>query len=178
DAPAAKGKGKQLGQAVLPQQGGFQRTEANASGDAAKAPAAPPAEPAAAAPADGGQAPSDGFLINGSVNNGAASPFAQAAAFGNNRRGARSLYNGNVGFLLGNSALDARSFSLTGQDTPKPAYNHLMGMASFGGPIKLPHGNPQRRPNFTINYQWARDRNATTQSTLMPIAAERSGDFS
>src|SRR5947208_9171191 len=29
----------------------------------------------------------DGLLINGSVNNGAASPFAQMAAFGNNRRG-------------------------------------------------------------------------------------------
>ena len=37
--------------------------------------------------------PPDGFLINGSVNNGAASPFAQAAAFGNNRRGRGSLFN-------------------------------------------------------------------------------------
>ena len=141
----------------------------NASGDGAK----PPADngsAAGAAPAEASQAPSDGFLINGSVNNGAASPFAQSAAFGNNRRNGRPLYNGNVGFQLGNSALDARSFSLTGQDTPKPAYNHLMGMASFGGPIKLPHGNPMRRPNFVINYQWTRDRNATTQSALMPIA--------
>ena len=33
------------------------------------------------------RAPSTGFLVNGSVNNGAASPFAQLAAFGNNRRG-------------------------------------------------------------------------------------------
>jgi hypothetical protein len=45
---------------------------------------------AAAAPAttgDGGDdaAAGSGFLINGSVNNGAASPFAQARAFGNNR---------------------------------------------------------------------------------------------
>ncbi len=172
--PTAKGKGKPTAQAAVPQQSGFQRTEANASGDGAKA----PAETNGAAAPDSSQAPSDGFLINGSVNNGAASPFAQSAAFGNNRRNGRSLYNGNVGFLLGNSALDARSYSLTGQDTPKPAYNHLGGMASFGGPIKLPHGNPMRRPNFVINYQWMRDRNATTQSALVPTLAERAGDLS
>ena len=38
----------------------------------------------------------DGLLINGSVNNGAASPFAQLPAFGNNRRGPRSLYSGGM----------------------------------------------------------------------------------
>jgi len=174
--PAGKGKGKQSAQVTVPQQGGFQKTDVNAAGDGAKA---PPSEAAApAAPTEASTAPSDGFLINGSVNNGAASPFAQSAAFGNNRRNGRSLYSGNIGFQLGNSALDARSFSLTGQDTPKPAYNHLMGMASFGGPIKLPHGNPLRRPNFVINYQWMRDRNAITTPGLMPTDAQRAGDFS
>src|SRR5207245_313522 len=29
-----------------------------------------------------------------------------------------------------------------------------------------------------VNYQWARDRNATTASGLMPFLSERSGDFS
>jgi hypothetical protein len=38
-----------------------------------------------------------GFLINGSVNNGAATPLAQSAAFGNNRRGP-SLYNSSLGW--------------------------------------------------------------------------------
>ena len=42
----------------------------------------------------------DGFLINGSVNNGAASPFAQTRAFGNNRPGQRTLYSGGVGINL------------------------------------------------------------------------------
>ena len=73
-------------------------------------------------------APADGFLINGSVNNGAASPFAQSAAFGNYRRGGRPLYNGSLGVELNNSALDAQSYSLTGQNVPKPAYNHFIGM--------------------------------------------------
>src|SRR5690606_24913531 len=48
----------------------------------------------------------DGLLINGSVNNAAASPFAQPRAFGNARPGAASLYNGMIGSLLGNSAWD------------------------------------------------------------------------
>src|SRR5262245_10734833 len=56
----------------------------------------------------------DGLLINGSVNNGGASPFAQLAAFGNNRRNVRSLYNGGVGVIFGTSALDSRPFSFVG----------------------------------------------------------------
>ena len=76
------------------------------------------------------QRAADGLLINGSVNNGASSPFAQLQAFGNNRRGVRSLYNGSLGFNnLDISGLDARNYSLTGQDTPKPGYNHFTGLA-------------------------------------------------
>ncbi|HXE12229.1 MAG TPA: carboxypeptidase-like regulatory domain-containing protein, partial [Bryobacteraceae bacterium] len=88
------------------------------------------------------QGPDDGLLINGSVNNGAASPFAQFPAFGNNRRGRKGLYTGGIGMTLDNSALDAQPFSLTGQNTPKPAYNRLTGMAVLGGPLKIPHLMP------------------------------------
>lgn len=118
------------------------------------------------------------LLVNGSVNNGAASPFAQSAAFGNNRvKKNKGLYNGSVAFTADNSALDARSFSLTGQDTPKPSYNRFQGIVSLGGPLKIPHLF-QNGPNFFINYQWVRNRNATTQSALTPTLAERNGDFS
>ena len=92
------------------QGGGFRRAEINSSGAAAANVPSP-----GVSDADRGQDAADGFLINGSVNNGAASPFAQLAAFGNNRRGARSLYNGGIGLLLGNSAWDARPFSFTGR---------------------------------------------------------------
>ncbi len=118
----------------------------------------------------------DGFLINGSMNNGAASPFAQAMAFGNNRVGAKGLYNGGIGMTFDNSALDASPFSLTGQNTPKPAYNRLTGLATLGGPLKIPH-LLAHGPNFFVGYQWTRNRNATTQSALMPNLAERSGIF-
>lgn len=120
----------------------------------------------------------DGFLVNGSVNNGAASPFGQSAAFGNFRNKGRGLYNGSVGMIMGNSALDAQSFSLTGQETPKPGYNHFQGLFAFGGPVRFPGLSRQRPPNFSVNYQWTRNLNATTQSTLMPSAAMRGGDLS
>ena len=154
-APAGKGKkGKAAPPSPAGAQSGFQRADLNASADAGKL--------ASETPADSSQA-ADGFLVNGSVNNGAASPFAQSAAFGNNRRGARSLYNEAIGFTMDNSALDARSFSLTGQDTPKPAYNHLKAVASFGGPLRIPHLIRGNTLNFFVGYQLIRNRNATTQ---------------
>jgi hypothetical protein len=154
---------------------GFQRAEAAAARDGAKPPGEGEALPTAD---DSNQAPADGFLINGSVNNGASTPFAQAAAFGNNRRGPRSLYNGSLGLTLDNSIFDARSFSLTGQDTPKPGYNRVTGLASFGGPLRIPRLLPRGGPNLMLNYQWTRNRNATTSTGLVPTAAERSGDLS
>ena len=186
-APKAK-KGVKLPKGVPPPQAantssGFQRAEANASGDGAKAPEANGngngSAPSPAAPGEAtASAPTDGFLINGSVNNGASTPFAQSAAFGNNRRGARSLYNGSLGMVFDNAFWDARSYSITGQDTPKPGFSHVQGLASFGGPIKIPHLIPRNGPNLIVNYQWTRNRNANTQSSRMPTAAERIGDFS
>jgi len=126
---------------------------------------------------DVNQPATDGFLINGSVNNGAASPFAQLAAFGNARNNVRGLYHGAIGFRLDNSSLDARPFSLSGQSTPKAAYNRVTGVATLGGPLRIPH-LLHHGPDFFVSYQWTRDRDATTQSALVPDLAERLGDFS
>jgi hypothetical protein len=131
-----------------------------------KAEASPPPPPSDLA--------SDGFLINGSENNGAASPFAQAVAFGNNRTGSKGLYNGSLGVIAENSIWDARSFSLTGQNTPKPAYNHFTAVGTLGGPLKIPHVM-EHGPNFFIGYQWTRNRTAMTDSGLVPTQAQRDG---
>jgi trimeric autotransporter adhesin len=123
------------------------------------------------------QEASNGFLINGSVNNGAASPFAQLAAFGNNRNRAKGLYNGGVGIIFDDSALDARPFSLSGQNTPKASYNRVTSVATLGGPLRIPHVW-RRGPEFFVGYQWTRNRDAATQSALVPDLAVRAGDFS
>ncbi len=122
------------------------------------------------------QRAADGLLINGSVNNGAASPFAQAAAFGNYRGFGRSLYNGGIGITFDNSALDARPFSLTGQNTPKAGYNRMTGLLTFGGPLRIPH-LLKNGPNIFIGYQWTRNNNASTATAFMPDCAVRSGIF-
>ena len=153
--------------------GAFQKADLNAQGTPPPSDTKPPSDQDAA---ELSQRAADGFLINGTRNNGASSPFSQIPAFGNFRKGARSLYNGNLGLILGNSAFDARTYSLTGQDTPKPAYSRVTGLFSFGGPIKIPH-LLKNGPTFTVNYQWMRQRSAVTQSALMPTASERLGIF-
>jgi hypothetical protein len=176
EAPAATDKKKSkkkgdTGPTAANPQGGFQRANLNASDSGAK-PETQTGGTEEMAPA----AASDGLLINGSVNNGNNSSFAQSAAFGNNRRNGRSLYNGNIGMTFDNSNLDARTYSITGQDTERPAYDRFTGLFSFGGPI--PKIRAQNRPFFTVNYQWTRNTNATATPGLMPTAAQRAGDFS
>ena len=149
---------------------------AQPAGQPAK-PAAGPAPPPPAESDDDLRArAADGLLINGSVNNSASSPFAMSPVFGNNRS-SRGLYNGGLGAVLSNSALDARPFSITGLNTPKPEFSDLTMVATFGGPLKVRH-LIQNDPRVFVGYQWTRNHNDTTESTVVPTVAERGGDFS
>ena len=151
--------------------------ESAASAPPARAPTAVSAAAPESAPvSELSERAADGFLINGSMNNGAASPFAQAPAFGNRRMAGRGLYTGGIGLILDNSALDAKPFSLTGQDTPKPAYSRITGLAALQGPLRIPHLF-RHGPNFFAGYQWTRSNNDTTESGLVPTSAERDGVF-
>jgi trimeric autotransporter adhesin len=147
-----------------------------------KKPAAPgtPGEAAAEIPKPAeaaNQQSSDGFLVNGSVNNAATSRFSLDQAFGNRRYNSRSLYNGGLAAIYDNSALDARTYSLSGLNSPKPAYNRITGIFTLGGPLKIPHLLP-RGPTFFIAYQWTRNHTAEDESGLVPTAGERTGDLS
>jgi hypothetical protein len=154
---------------------GFQRTDVTAAAGPTGPTRPVQAEDAAPPPASSTGA-ADGLLVNGSVNNGAASPFAQPAAFGNNRRSGRSLYTYAVGMNLGTSAWDARSYSFDGRPTD-PQYTDTHFLGTFGGPLKIP-GMLQRRPNLFLGFQHTEDHNASAQSALVPTALERAGDFS
>ena len=163
--------------AALPHPAASTTTSTPPGPEAAKkpAPAAPPAAPSQP-PDELSEQASDGLLVNGTANNGASSPFAQAAAFGNSRLGNGGLFTGGIGMILDNSTLDARPFSLTGQDTPKPAYDHVQGVATLGGVIKIPHIMPHG-PVFFVAYQWTRDHDASTLSGLVPGSLLRGGIF-
>ena len=155
------------------------------------APTQPAVQAAATQPAPAANAPagipkmpeqsdeqsSDGFLVNGSVNNAATSQFSLDRAFGNKRGNSRNLYNEGLTFTFDNSIFDAKQYSLTGIDTPKPAYNRLTGGLTFGGPIKIPYLLRRNGPNLFFAYQWTRNHTAETDSALVPTEAERSGNL-
>ena len=157
-------------EAEKPAAGRFQRTDVNASSDA------PPAEAESLAPGEFNQNASNAFVVNGSTSGA-----VERRAIGNARKGPASMYRGDLSSVVDNSVLNARPFSLTGQETPRQAYNHLRFGASFGGPVYIPHvyrTDATKPLNFFINYQLTRNRNATTQTGLMPTQAQRDGDLS
>uniref|UniRef100_Q01XU2 TonB-dependent transporter Oar-like beta-barrel domain-containing protein n=1 Tax=Solibacter usitatus (strain Ellin6076) TaxID=234267 RepID=Q01XU2_SOLUE len=100
------------------------------------------------------------------------------ASFGNGRRDRRMQYNGNAAFTLDNSVWDARSYSINGQDTAKPAYAKARANMTFGGPLKIPKLLSGQKGQFNINYSLGRTRNGTTSTNTVPTLLERSGDFS
>jgi hypothetical protein len=140
---------------------------------AAEAPVAMPPVP----PDQAAEQSADGMLVSGSQNNAATSQYSLSPAFGNHRPGQKGQYNGGLGLVFGNSALNARPYSLTGVEVPKDFYNLITGVATLGGPLRIPHLMPIG-PNFFVAYQWARSSTAANQTGLVPDAAERSGDLS
>jgi hypothetical protein len=114
----------------------------------------------------------DGLLVNGSMDNAATSRFSLNQAFGNTRKNSHNLYNGGFGLVLGNSALDARPYSLTGLDTPQSNYSEVTLLADIGGPLNIPH-LWHRGPNFSALYLWRRDSTAIAESGLVPTLAQR-----
>ncbi|MGC2401597.1 MAG: carboxypeptidase-like regulatory domain-containing protein, partial [Acidobacteriaceae bacterium] len=142
-------------------------------------PGSPNQSPAAEIPkpAEEASQSSDGFLVNGSVNNAATSRFSLNQAFGNRRTNSRSLYNGGIAAIYDNSVLDARPYAISGFSTAKPSYNRITGIATLGGPLNIPHVMP-RGPTFFLAYEWTRNHTAETEPGLVPTDAERMGDLS
>jgi hypothetical protein len=130
-------------------------------------PSEPAEEPAAA----------DGFLVNGSVNNAAASPFAQPRGFGNNRPQAASLYTGSFGVEGGTSRWDARPYGFEAGRTTVPDHTNVQMQVAIGGPLK-PWFAGRAAPRVFAAYQGSARQTATTQSLLVPTPLERGGDFS
>jgi hypothetical protein len=133
-------------------------------------PEAPPPPDATA------QQANDGMLINGSVNNAATSQFSMNAAFGNNRNGGRSLYNGNAFLTLDNSTLDAAPFNLTGQAQPRPQFNNFTAGINYGGPLNI-KGLMPRGPNLQFNYSRNQNSEFNTQAILIPTGRDASGNW-
>ncbi len=149
------------------------RSEPKKTGEAPKIAAnQPPAAPAE----EVAQRAMDGLLVNGSVNNAATSQFSLGPRFGNTTSG-KSLYNFMLNLRVSDSALDARSYSIAGIDTTKPATSDLTGGFALQGPLKIPH-LLKNGPNIFIGYQRTRNSDSISTPALVPTLAQRAGDLS
>ena len=174
DRPSKPDKNKKPGPSPANTSTPFQRADPSAFADAGKITSDPESQVQELL-----DKATDSLLINGSVNNGANSTYAQLPAFGNFRNTGGGRYRGSLSIAEGNSALDAKPFSLTGQDTAKPDYNQLTLSASVGGPLWIPHLWSANKAAYAfLNYEWTRNSNATVANGLMPEPTQRNGDFS
>lgn len=100
----------------------------------------------------------------------------QARQFGNRRQpaGIRGMFF----YTLGNSALNAKPFSISGQDLPQPAYASSRIGIVLGGPLVIPKVVKDTKTTFFVNYFGTRARNPFTEVATVPTELQREGNFS
>src|SRR5580704_3154352 len=77
-----------------------------------------------------------------------------------------------------NSAFDAKPYSITGNEVPKPSHYDERFGDNLGGPLKIPHiYNGSDKTYFFVNYQHEIQSSALDTYSTVPTAAERTGDF-
>ena len=100
-----------------------------------------------------------------------------AARQAGNRRQASQLH-GTLTLRVENSELNAKPFSITGQDTHQPAYAQSRSTFAVGGPLTIPKIFKDPATFFFLNYSGTRYRNPYTAVETVPTELERQGDFS
>ena len=96
--------------------------------------------------------------------------------FGNHRR--PSQLHGMASFQLSNSAVNAKPFSITGQDVVQPSYAQSRFSLILGGPLMIPKLVKDPSTFFFISYFGTRNRNPFSAVATVPTELERAGDFS
>ena len=116
-------------------------------------------------------------ILNGTVVNGAATPFALPRAVGNNRPRGPSVYSGALTGNFGSSAWNAGPFSFGGSPVPSPDYWNGQMTLTFGGPFRIPFSTFWFQ-QVRVTYDRRVHHNATTRSALVPTLDERRGILS
>lgn len=96
--------------------------------------------------------------------------------FGNHSR--PSQLHGMASFQLSNSAVNAKPFSITGQDVVQPSYAQSRFSLILGGPLMIPKLVKDPSTFFFISYFGTRNRNPFSAVATVPRELERAGDFS
>ena len=100
-----------------------------------------------------------------------------ARQFGNRARRQQGIH-GNAYLTVGNSAVNAAPFSLTGQEIPQPSYGSARFGFSAGGPLAFPKFVHSDKTFFFLNYTGQATRQPYTGFATVPTAQQRAGDFS
>ena len=114
----------------------------------------------------------------GGPGGGRGGGFGGAGGFG--RRGFDSNRpHGSLYYGVGDSALNASPFALTGQPTEKPAYLQNSFGGSVGGPLNIPHIYQGGSKTFYfVNFNGKHGDNPFDEFSTVPTLLERQGNFS
>ena len=87
--------------------------------------------------------------------------------------------HGSLYYGVGDSALNASPYSLTGAPKEKPAYLQNSFGGSVGGPLNIPHlYRGGSKTFYFVNYNGRRSENPFDQFSTVPTLLERQGNFS
>lgn len=125
-----------------------------------------------------GGAPGGGPMVI-QLGGGGGGGFRIGGPGGRGRRFDINKPHGMVYYNFGNSALDARSYSLNGVPAPKPDYGQSRYGFFLGGPLSIPGViKPSMQTMYFLNYFGQTASNPFDVFAIVPTAAERQGDFS
>lgn len=97
---------------------------------------------------------------------------------GGRRRFNPNTPHGAVFYTLGDSALDARPYALSGVAAPKQSYSRQRMGAMIGGPLRIPHVYEGGHTFLFFGFFLNHDANPFDAFSTVPTLAERQGDFS
>ncbi|MGA9977116.1 MAG: TonB-dependent receptor, partial [Candidatus Sulfotelmatobacter sp.] len=87
--------------------------------------------------------------------------------------------HGSVYYGVGDAALNAAPFSLTGQPVEKPGYLQNSFGGSVGGPLNIPHiYHGGTKTFYFVNFNGKHGENPFDQFSTVPTLQERQGNFS
>ncbi|OYW12306.1 MAG: hypothetical protein B7X34_02025, partial [Acidobacteriia bacterium 12-62-4] len=97
---------------------------------------------------------------------------------GNRRRRNNNGVRGALSFQARNADWNARPYSLTGLEYPRPDQAQYRFNGVSGGPLKIPKLILSDNTFFTLTYNLTYGRNPFNGVATVPTALERGGDFS
>ncbi len=96
---------------------------------------------------------------------------------GNRARRGQDGYHGALSYSFRNSALDARPYSINGDNLPRASYAQNRINAAIGGPMKIGKLYSGDKTFFFFNYSGNLAKNPYSANATLPLVSEKAGAF-